>query len=436
MQWIRAWLKHKIVKNAGWLIFGKVAQMLLSLVVGVLSARYLGPGNYGLIHYATAYTVFFTSLCNLGINSVIVKELLDFPEDNGTIVGTAIGLRTLSSILSALTICLLSLIVDRGEPITVAVVALSSIGLIFNVFETFNYWYHSRLQSKRIVIGSLIAYIVTSAYKIILLITGRSVLWFALATAVDYVVGAIVMYTCYRYDGGQKLRFSRERGKRLLAKSHHYILPGLMTAIYAQTDKIMLKHMIDEAALGYYATAVTLCGMWTFVLTAVVDSLNPYIMEAHKADANRFRKLNKILYAITFWISMLVSLALVLLGDFVIEILYGADYLPAAVPLKVITWYTAFSYLGVARNAWIVCENKQKYLKYIYLFGAASNLILNLIMIPIWGSVGAAVASLVAQIVTSLVVPFCIKDLRENATLMLEAMFLRNVFPCGKSKKR
>lgn len=428
MQRIKKLIVNKTVKNAGWLIIGKVIYMMLSLVVGLLSARYLGPSNYGLINYAGAYTTFFTAVCNLGINAVIVKEFIDNPKSEGQIVGTALCMRAVSSVLSAAMIIGISCIVDHSEPITIWVVALCSIGLIFHVFETFNYWYHARLQSKKIVIGSLVAYIVTSIYKIILLITGQSVVLFALATSVDYICVAIVMFSFYKIDGGQRLGFSWSYGKQLLAKSYHYILPGIMTAIYGQTDKVMLKHMVDDAAIGYYSTAVTLCNIWCFVLSAIIDSMNPSIMEAHKTDQEKFHRLNKILYAIVFWISTAVSIIFVVLGDFIIGIMYGEAYLPAAQPLKVVTWYTAFSHLGVARNAWIVCNNKQKHLKYIYIPAAISNVVLNAIFIPLWGIIGAALASLTAQIITTMVVPFCIKDLRENAIMMLDVMILKDVF--------
>ena len=105
----------------------------------------------------------------------------------------------------------------------------------------------------------------------------------------------------------------------------------------------------------------------------------------------------------------------------------------AVAPLKVVTWYTAFSYFGVARTAWMVCNDKQKYLKYMYIFAAILNIGLNLIFIPVWGAVGAAFASLVTQMFTSIVLPYCIKDLRPNAKLMLEAIILKDVLPRRKS---
>lgn len=137
---------------------------------------------------------------------------------------------------------------------------------------------------------------------------------------------------------------------------------------------------------------------------------------------------NRQLYAIVFYVSFFVSTFICIFGDLAIRILYGAEYAPAGTPLKIVTWYTAFSYLGVARNAWIVCENRQKYLKYLYAAAAIVNVLLNALMIPSMGAVGAALASLITQISTSIVLPLLLKPLRPNAKLMLEAIFLRNVF--------
>lgn len=422
---IKQIIHNRVAKNAGWLIGGKIVQMFINLVVGLLTARYLGPSDYGLINYAAAYTAFFSSICTLGINSVIVKEFTDAPNNEGTIIGTSLGLRALSSAFSALSIIGISFVADAGETTTQIVVALSSVGVIFQIFETFNYWFQSKLQSKTTAITTLIAYAITSCYKVILLIFQRPVTYFAFATSIDYICLAVLLFVCYKKNSGSKLSFSLAYGKKLLAKSHHFILPGLMVAIYAQTDKIMLKHMISDAEIGYYSTAVALCNMWCFVLNAIIDSFYPSIMEAFKRSKAEFDEKNKLLYAIVFYLSVIVSLLFTFFGRFAVQLLYGDAYLPAVAPLRIITWYTAFSYLGVARNAWIVCMERQKYLKYIYLSAAIANVILNCILIPAWGASGAALASLIAQVITTLVVPFFIKDIRENSVMMIKAIFFR-----------
>ena len=421
---------NKVVANASWLISGKIAQMLLSLVVGTISARYLGPSNYGLIGYGNALVSFFMSFCTLGINSIIIKDFFDHPEEKGKALGSAILMRILSSFCSVVMVVAISFFIDYGEWETVLVVALCSVSLLFHCFDTINYYFQSLYLSKITAIATFVAYVVTASYKIVLLILKKSVFWFAFASSVDYIVLAVFLLIVYKKQKGPKLAASWSKGKALLRVSYHYILSGLMVAIYGHTDAFMLKLMLDETAVGYYTIATTLCGMWTFVLAAIIDSMYPTIIKHFKSGSTAsFEKKNRQLYALVFYISAFVSVMFLLLGDFAIWLLYGKEFLPAAAPLKVVTWYTAFSYFGVARNAWVVCNEKQNYLKYMYVSAAVINIGLNLVLIPLWGAVGAAVASLITQICTSIVLPFFVKGFRPNVKLMLEAIFLKDVFP-------
>ena len=126
----------KEAKNAIWIIGGRIAQMILSFFVGVLTARYLGPSNYGIMNYAAAYVAFFTAFCTLGINSVIIKDFVDHPDEQGEAIGTTLVLRAVSSLLSAIMIIGIVMIIDRDEPITIVVTALCSVALVFQIADT------------------------------------------------------------------------------------------------------------------------------------------------------------------------------------------------------------------------------------------------------------------------------------------------------------
>lgn len=421
--------KNKVVKNAGWIIGGRLVNKLLAFLVGILTARYLGPSNYGLINYAAAYISFFASICTLGINSIIVKNFVDHPDEEGKTIGTTLLLRAVSSLLSALMIVGIVGIVDRDEPLTVVVVALCSVGLIFQIFDTLNYWFQARLQSKYSALASFASYAAVSVYKIVLLVLGKSVEWFALASALDYTVLAVVLAAAYFKNGGQRFTASWAKAKELLSSSTSFIISGLMVSIYACTDKLMLKQMLGEASVGYYSLASAISVSWAFVLSAIIDSLYPEIVQSFNTNRIYYERKNRQLYAIVFYTSLFMSAAICLLARPFIEILYGASYLPAVQPLRIVVWYTAFSYLGVARNAWMVCENRQKYLKYLYMGAAAINVVLNLLFIPPWGASGAAAASLLTQIATTVLLPAVIRPLRANTKLMLDAVLLRGVLP-------
>lgn len=418
--------RKKLYKNITWLLFGRIGHMVLSFVIGLLTARYLGPNNYGIINYAGAYTTFFTAFCTLGINSVIIKDFIDHPDEEGEAIGTTLVLRLLSSFFS---LCMISGIVwiSENDKRIAVVVFLYNLCLLFNVFDTFNSWFQSKLLSKYYAISTLISFSIASAYRFVLLVNGKSVEWFAVANSVDHCLLALLLYVFYLINHGPKLSFSFKKAKELLSVSCSYILSGLMIAIYVATDKIMLKYMLDEASVGYYSLATSTSTMWCFILTAIIDSLKPIIMKYHNEDKEKYIATNQKLYAIVFYLSLLASLCITIAAPLFIKIVYGEAYLPSVSPLRIVVWYVAFSYLGVARDTWIVCERKQKKMKYLYICSAITNVVVNFILIPLVGVNGAALATLVTQFSTIFIFPWFIMSYRPNAKMMLDAIMLKGI---------
>lgn len=416
-------LNSKTARNALWLMGGRVTNKVLVFLTGVLVARYLGPERYGLLSYAGAYLTFFAALCNLGIDAVIVKHFVDDPAGEGKTLGTALILRGISALLSALVMTGIVAIVDREEPLTVLVAAVSSLSLIPQVFDSLKKWFQLRLRSQYAALGAVVSCAAASAFRIALILGGAELRWFALGTAVEYGVLAVSLWIAYKKQGGQPLAWGADKAKGLLRSGRGFLLSGMMVSIYASTDKLMLGQLMDKDSVACYTLAVSLCAVWGFILEAVIESVHPGILRLYTKDRAAYEQQNRKLYALVFYGALAMSLVTCLLAKPLVLLLYGADYGPAVAPLRIVVWYTAFSYLGGARNAWVVCENAQKYLKYLYGAAAALNVVLNALLIPAWGPSGAALASLVTQIATTVILPALIPALRPNARLMLEGIF-------------
>jgi O-antigen/teichoic acid export membrane protein len=162
--------------------------------------------------------------------------------------------------------------------------------------------------------------------------------------------------------------------------------------------------------------------------------MKPPILEYHNTDKDLYLRMNKRMYAIVFYLSLAASALICVIAPLFVELIYGSAYLPSVSPLRIVVWYVAFSYLGVARDAWIVCERKQKYLKYLYLGSAILNVALNYLLIPAWNVNGAALASLLTQMSTIFLFPLMFRDLRPNVKLIWDAILLRGVLPGKKNK--
>ena len=207
-------------------------------------------------------------------------------------------------------------------------------------------------------IVSLAAYILVSAYKAFLLFFKADVALFAIANSIDYFLIAVALFIIYKKLGGQKVSFSSEVGKRMFKKSKHYIVSSLMVTIFAQTDKIMLKLMINEEAVGYYSAAVKCAAITGFVFTAIIDSFRPIIFQKKKdGDEVGYEKNIERLYCVVIYLALAQSIAMTFLAKYIIWILYGNDYSNSVLALQIIVWYTTFSYIGGIRNIWILGED-------------------------------------------------------------------------------
>ena len=407
--------------------------MLLSLVIGVISARYLGPSNYGTINYASSYIAFATILCALGLEGIVVKEMVDDRDSEGVVLGSSILMRLAAGFLSMIAVCIIVAVINPGDRVLLVVAFLQSLILLFNAFHIIDTWYQSYLRSKTSTIIKCIAYTGMSVYRVWLLVTGKSVEWFAFATSLDALLIAVLFMFKYRKDGKKKLKFSLPVSKHLISLSYHLIISNLMAAVYNQMDRLMIGKMIDQTHVGYYAAASTICHMWLFIPQALANSARPLIMELKNKNEELYVKRIKQLTGVIFWSGVLFAIVFSILSHFIIDVLYGADYSEARGPLLLIIWSTVFSSMSYARAIWMISENKQKYTKNILLCGVCVNLVLNSIGIPIIGMMGAAIATLVTEIVCCLIAPLIIKETREYVKYVVSSF---NIFALIKEFKR
>ena len=414
-------MKHSVFKNAAWIIGCKIVQSLINLLIGLLTARYLGPSNYGIISYVSSIVAFAMPIMQLGLKQTLVKEFVQAPDREGEILGTALMINIISSIFCMLGSVAFVLVADAGEKQTILVCALYSLTLLFQATEMTQYWFQSKLLSKYPSIATLCAYIVVAVYKLYLLVTQKSVVWFALSNVLDYFLISLILMVIYRKVGGQRLGIDWKLGRQMLSRSKYYIIPSLMVMIFQHTDRIMIKMMIGEAETGMYSAAITCIGISGFVFAAVIDSARPVILEMKTKDQALYETRVIQLYSIITCMSMAQSVGMALLAKPLVWLMYGPEYAGSARILAVAVWYITFGYYGSVRNIWILAEEKQKYLTGINIAGALANVILNFCLIPILGAIGAAVASLVTQFFTNVIIGFIFKPIRRNNYLMVKS---------------
>lgn len=422
-------LKNREIENAGWIIGEKVVQMILSFLISIFSARYLGPDNYGSLNYTASFITFFTSIATLGMDGVVIKKMIAEPLKEGNFLGGGIVLRLLSSMVSSIVVVLVVAFLNPGDEEKLILVTLQSLQLVFQSVEILDSWFQRHLKSKYVSIAKAVASVIVMGYKMWLLVTAKSVIWFAFSNSLTSLVVAAVLLFFYKKNKAPLLKGDISAGMFVLKDSYHYILSGIMVALYAHMDRIMIGKMMSDASVGLYTIGTAICGMWIFVPIAIINSFRPTILALREAGHIKlYHKRLEQLYSFIIWLCIGVSVIICLFAPIIISILYGEAYMGAVNALRIAIWFETFSMIGTARGIWILAEDKNKYVKYYLAIGVVVNLVLNLLFIPVFGIEGAAGATLITQITTSLIAPLFFKATRVHTKIVWEAFCFRWYF--------
>lgn len=418
----------QFMANTGWLIFDKVFHMILSLVVTSMTARYLGKEGYGVINFGLSFINIFTIICKLGIDSIIVNELVKNKEKSGEILGTTLVLRLISSLCSLVLTFVFVSVLKPNQSIVMIVTMIQSISLIFVTLDTVDFYFQSILKSKYTAIARSISYPLVCLLRLIFIFFKVSVVWFAWATVLDAVMIGIVLLYFYLKKEKRKITFSVRQAKHLLQNSYSFIWANLLVTIYTQMDRIMVGSLVGDAETGIYSAAMTIANLWIFIPNALIDSARPLIMELKASGKDETYKLRYAqLYAGIIWISIAAGIFFTVFSNITIIIIYGKEYFEAVIVLKILIWSRLFSLIGTARNIWLICEECAKYVKWFVGAGAGINIILNFILIPLFGALGAAIATLITEIVSSFFMIGIFKKTRPLMTFIWDAFRCKNV---------
>lgn len=416
----------KFLSNTGWLVFDKIFHMALSLWVTREMARYLGVENYGILNYGLAFVEIFTIVCKLGIDGILVNEIIRKKDQAGELLGTTTVLRLLSSLLSLVITGLFVWILNPGKMLVLAVTLIQSVSLLFVAFDTLDFYFQSRLQSKYTAIARSISYPLVCLLRLVFIYARKDVAWFGWATVLDALTIAVVLFYFYKKESCPKLSFSRKAAVYLLKHSYHFILVNLLVTIYTQMDKLMVGGLGNQWEVGIYTSGMTIANLWIFVPNAIIDSGRPLIMSRKAAgDEKEYRNRLGLLCMGIIWISILAGVFFSVAGKLVIWIIYGEAYMASVPVLLLLIWSRLFSLVGLVRSMWMLCEGYEKYIKYFIGLGALINLVLNTLLIPRYGATGAAIATLATEVISSFLATGCYGKTRPFFGMLLRAAVFR-----------
>ncbi|HBR14290.1 MAG TPA: flippase [Candidatus Omnitrophica bacterium] len=418
----------RILKNISWLFVDNIFRMGVGLFIVAWIARYLGPEQYGLWNYAIAFTVLFTAFATLGLNNIVVREIVKRPDQKDEILGSAFILKFLGGLLTLILTVTIIYFLRDGDIQTMWLVGLSAAGFVFQSFNVIEFYFQSQLKSKYAVYAQNGSFLLFIFVKISLLLAHVTLIAFAIAGFVETAMGALLLAIVYKYTKHSifSWRFRMDKARALLRDSWPLLLSSIAVMIYMRIDQIMLGQMMGDEAVGIYSAAVRISEAWYFIPVAIVNSVFPVIIQTKSVDETLYRRRLQKLFDAMALLGIIVAVVATIVSEKFVQFLYGADYVASAGVLVLHIWGGIFVCLGVASGNWFTTENLQKYTFYRTAAGGVMNIGLNLHLIPVYGVNGAALATVISQGLACYLFNVLNKRTRELFFMQTRSLFLLN----------
>jgi PST family polysaccharide transporter len=419
----------KILNNIGWLFFEKILRMGLGFFVGVWFVRYLGPEQFGLLSFATAFVGLFGAFATLELQSIVVREIVRNPDCAPEILGTTAIMQLVAGIVAYLLILVVIAYLRPDDSIARTIVAILGSTMLLKASEISVYWFESKVLSKYTVWVQNGVFLVFATVKVILILQRAPLIAFVWTMLAEAVVVAIILLGVMSKYGPllTKLRVNIKRAKSLLKDSWPLLLSGISITIYMQIDKIMLGKMVGYEEVGIYSVATVISTAWYFLISIFLPTLFPSLANLHAQRSGLISQRWIQVYAAMFWLSVAAALVLSLISNILVEFIFGEMYARSASVLVIHTWAGVNVALGSVWSKWLLLENKLKIGLYGQLISMIINVGLNFWLIPDFGAVGAALATLVSYSISAFL-SFSLHKPKETFGYIGRAIFLRKIW--------
>ena len=427
-------LKHhsgfrKYFANTSWLLGERVLRMAVSLFVGIYVARYLGPERFGLLSYANSYVGIFTAIAILGLDGIVVRELVKSPDQRDTLLGTSFLLKVVGTLLMWVLI-LATLFFSNNDPLTSALIAIIAFGVLFQTFNVIDYNFQAEVKLKYVVHSQIVQLIVSSITKLVLILKGLPLVWFAAVYSLDAIILAVELAYAYSRNSGsiKKWKWNAKVALALLLDSWPLMFAYMSYLIYAKIDRIMIKEMLDEHNVGIYSAAYILYEAPLFISLMIAKSVYPILVQYYQDNKNKFFQLYSTLSSYMTLLSYLIVLFIFIFHEILIQITFGESFEESSKILMLLSFGMIPMFNAFLRSSYITITGNQKIILYTTLFSAMLNIVLNLLLIKAYGVIGAVYATVFTQTLSLIVLNFAFTNTRSIFFIQAKSLLLFGIW--------
>lgn len=398
--------KRELLANTAWLLGDKSLRLAVGVLVGAWVARYLGPAEYGELAYVITYMMLFSTVALLGLDGIVIRELAAARQPPGDILGSALRLRLLAGFVCWLASLLIIWLIRPGDLHTLLLVAIICSSVMFQAGDTVDLWFQSQTRSRITVIAKGASFLIVNALRVLLILQEQPLTWFVLTYLIEAMLNALLLTISYHRTSkpASSWRWHVATARQMLHDAWPFLISAIGILLYMRVDQIMLRELRGEHDLGIYSAATQISTALYFIPTAICMSLGPVISRKLSSDRSGYYRNLGQLFTLMWWLVLPICLFISFASGHIIRLLYGEPYAASADVLALHVFCNLPFALGMVQARWAFDHGRGILSIQKTLTGLALNVLLNFWLIPAYGALGAAMASLAAALVSSVLI--------------------------------
>jgi PST family polysaccharide transporter len=397
-------MKSKFLENGFWSLSNQFVRVGSLAVVMILLSRHFGPQRFGSLAVGLALVRIFAVIATFGLDRIVVRHLVEQSESRPAILREAFWLKLGIAVASYLAMLAFISVLQRGDALLLGIVMLAGGGLLFQACDVYDYAFQADGRFRFSFVARSVPILFSTAIKLAAIWFSAPLLVFAALETIEAAFIATAFYLIHRRTTAQTTMSILRTNiiwPRLLAQGLPLLLSALAIMIYMRSDIIMLGKMIGYEAAGIYAAASQISEACALLPVALMPALFPILVSWRRVGPDFYHRKFERLFLLAVIGGLVFSLGLTIGSSAIVDLIFGASYRAAAPVLAVHGWTLMFIFIGIAQSGYDVTENLTWFATARMFAGAVLNIALNLLFIPRFGVIGSAVATLVAQIFSS-----------------------------------
>ncbi|WP_143305439.1 flippase [Chitinophaga vietnamensis] len=394
-----------MLENSVWLLIDKLSKICPGLLVWALVARYLGPELFGVWSYAVALTTIASTVSMLGMDKLAVKELVNHESRQQITVATVIFMRIVAAVVCMIACMLIVYVTKKAEPLYLLCTGFASFTILFQSFDVVDYFYQVKHDISRTILPKVTVFIIFCGIKAVVIWLDGGMMAFLWVSLLELPVTYGVVLLRYKKQAplSSLLRASLPLSAQLLRQSWPLMFSSLVVVLFVKIDLLMLDYMSDPSELARYVAAARISELWYALPVVIATAVLPGLIRTREMSYAAYLLMVERWLRLSCWLSIAIAVAISIMAPVLIRVIYGVQYEAAASMLMIHIWACIPLFIMVVIVQYLFVEGKYKLFFYGNVTGLLANILINLVLIPAAGGVGAAITTVATYWITFMV---------------------------------